>query len=300
MNSMIHYVNENKSIFVFLIFLLIVILWKLFSIENFSIEGIENVTSIDDTMDMYVTNIGLSKDILIRFKTNINGQEYFLATKIGCANTNNDCINRLILIDDATVTKQTKDYINNVSDKQKICNFEETLKDKRKGIDIGNVCFTEHPSCIIDSRRYTDFIIKKVITSSNDVSYNIIGYTKENMELMGKPTPYFLSMIQNTMNLTSPPYPCVSSFSGGTANENAQVKFDISRIGKNGETSLKTLVRIRFKVGNVQNGKIFYLGKCKDNVNTCNIDNIKNMDTCLYDDYTNNNVLQFEPIITIY
>lgn len=170
-DQIIEYINVHPVIFILIILILLFIIYMLYNYHEESFITETSSTNLGGINNTGVTNPALptpnisisnvinpntellgNKNKVVRFRATINGKKYYLmVTPIaGCTNLisqsvpnvqskqqvsilSTDCLsNVVLLVDEDTVFEGLTSYFNQLSDKEKVCNFQQSLDCNKK------------------------------------------------------------------------------------------------------------------------------------------------------------------------
>jgi len=330
-DNVTEFVNNNPLIFLVLILLLLIIVIQLLGLNMCNNEHFDSNNAILGTNSVICTkstsesntmasceSCKMGNDILLggltRFRTTINGKKYYMmivpytkcsnlyTTPQSASQANvltstrmNECFNNVVvLVDEETMLTGVNKYLNELNDKQKVCNYEQSLQCK------GAQCPVTYPQCTIGMKQYpTDFVVQ----SAGNNKYTIKGVAEPRG--IGPGSDYYLN--QKIMDIATGFGLLCADISTNTGDNNnilvelltEQVPVTTGIIG--GEVNLRTRIRFNTPIKPIvvdSSGKAMtksmYMGLCQSGV--CTIGGHSFNRICLYDDIINPNVLVFEPI----
>lgn len=243
LSDAISYINSHRQIFILIIVVLLVITIILYfscnsCSENFgateapeSLINNKNVTLPFPVSEEYIkipnypiqnddTDIDFIKNqSIVRFRTTIHGNNYYLmivpiskCSVITQTDKTMGCLNNTIaLVDEKTVLQNISEYLDNLKDKGKVCNYQQYLQCKRSlsktskllnnsshlvisseqnmptqttfmpeqesesDTKMGMRCATNNPKCNLKQQYPIDFRIEKHITSLGKKKYAVRG-----------------------------------------------------------------------------------------------------------------------------
>jgi len=302
----ISYINQHPIIFIIIIVILVVLIILLYRSCTICNEGFgpltsptplinntgitnpafsiteEHITQPNYPNQLNETNIDFIKNkSIVRFRTTINGQNYYLMivpiskcesltqtdTAYGCIN------NTVVLVDEKTVLQNISEYLENLVDKEKICNYQHILQCKRSFAKSGNVissasplltdnklnmptqtlmmphvdsesgtdykefdklCSNNNPSCVLKQQYPIDFRVEKQITKSGKKKYTIRGVNgKLNMDVGTSQYYLNLNTRQKIENNTVVGTLCADTTTANNDQSNMLIDLIISEIKQN-------------------------------------------------------------------
>lgn len=294
--------------------------------------ALPNSTSLTNVIGVPDFNTSLLGDQnkLVRFKCKINGKTYYLmVTPItSCSNLTNlkgNCFtNTVVLVDENTVLQHIENYLGDVYDQQRVCNFQENLtcnkRMTRSSQNIGlaesltpnvysEVCPTTFSQCNMIKQYPTDFIIQKSTVGSGSTQYIITGISGR-LGIDNTAAPYLLNQdIQNLNNmpddLITETVLCADGMDSFQFNSIVNL---ITTKSNNSESNNSLRTKIRFNMlanppqldpnTNKAITRSFYVGACKNDI--CTENNTNYARICLFKNISDPNVLEFEPIVIYY
>ena len=250
-----------------------------------------NKNVVETSNDVTLKNIiGQGK---IRFRTMVNGKKYYLATmnKTACgdvskkfwsgSDTNNNCNSSTMVLVDASLHDTFYGNFNLDNNFEiETCNRKMALEDKKKGIKESE----SYPSCmdnINDKLFNTEFYIGRLPDYNENKYKYVLKGSSSNMTM-------YVNSVSDSLCCDVP----TISFPGYT-------KFDII-VSTTEKTDRNELgMSLKFQMKMLESGKpiIKFVGR-NDKVNSCQNTLYNNaIGTCLYNDITDANVLEFVPMI---
>jgi len=322
LNKIIIYIQSHPIIVSLLIIILFVIMFYLSSYTEYM-----DSVSTDSDKIFYSNFISQSGTNLLNFKCKVEDKEYYLASvpSLSCVENENslECSTiKMILVETQDADLLINDYIKSVKLNSDICNKTNQIKCEATK-EVKSECENKYDECEAVRQYVTDFKVK-VVMDSNPRKYYITGVSKP--YLNGSSTPSILNNhLYYTKNIN---YLCGdmsdskdSTFTqirivekeiqntggiiGNTSTIKVKLQMDTAQLVSRTATIIDTNTKaestrtIITPLIDQSKGtpklKQTYIGICEGK--TCMLNGKAYPRICLYDDSSNNNVLEFEPII---
>lgn len=265
LSSTISYINSHKLTFILIIVILVIIAIVLYYscnecnsyTENFGATSapatlINNINVTNPLFPISEENIKLpnypsllngseidfiKKESIVRLRTTINGNNYYLMvvpiSKCGIITQTDKTVgcltNTIVLVDEKTVLQNVSEYLEDLRDKEKICNYQHHLQSKRGSLKIAqslnnasplitntkqnmstqetmmpnqesendeneqNCKFGQYTSCKFKQQYPIDFHIEKHVTSLGKNKYAIRGING-NLNIDMGTSQYYLNL----------------------------------------------------------------------------------------------------------
>lgn len=178
LDKIANYFNNNPIVAILLVLLVLIVIWRLFRGSCGKNEYLDPTISLNNLpkcdpntdQEFYKEFVGSTK--LVNFKCTYNGKEYYLASvkTTDCSNitpeqlsTTLDCPGvALVLLDKLDIDSQVKQYLIDLENDTKICNFKKNLECTSNKSEESK-CQSEYQEC--KSQRFFnhDFIVTEII-----------------------------------------------------------------------------------------------------------------------------------------
>lgn len=336
-DNIIEYFNQNPLVGFFLIVLLLILFYFLFTYNRTTCENMVGSLPPSGTCSQaldqkfYAQFVGPSK--LVNFKCRFKGKEYYLANmkKSRCQNKLNDPNNPdnidcsdsvMVLVEPSILDPQLQQYLSEISIDTKTCNYKRSLECYSKN-GSSEDCDREYKSCENTRMFNHDYNVSEVtqINSGQVTRKYVVTGTATPMKSDQSDPTIFNSYLYNQFGyrmMCGDMYPYGQNPNN---NNDAEVMVIESVPTSNGgiiggpQDTLK--VRLKMESNDVVVGKnpsgfrtVTPLidettGKVQMKSTyigaceniTCVVDDISFIRICLYDDILNPNVLEFTPIL---
>jgi hypothetical protein len=332
LEQIINYFNNNKPIGIIIVIILIILVLWLYNSQKESFDGGQtcNCAVQDET---FYSQYVFGKSNLVNFKCSYNGSDYYLANmKLSNCSSQEavDCnTSALVLMPVNDADEQLKKYLTDIQINTEICNTANKIKclANYSSADppiIPTMMQEEacnEPSELCNSTRMfnTDFNVIEATTSTGGRKYLIKGTAVPSQNNFLIPTLlnqslYDSNTVKNIMcsdtyeyspknnpdfaevAVVEKLYTNFGSIIGGSNPLRIKLKFTTKMyVPTTNSQGVKTYLSLSDPTTGLPNTKSTYIGICSDLI--CNNEGKQYPRVCLYDDATDPNVLDFEPLL---